>query len=63
MIMAQKYASGPCVVCQEDSEGSPYWLGILPAPVMFGPGVNKPLCSAECSLEWNSKNGEYVDGA
>ncbi len=44
-------ATGACIVCGKDSEGSPYWVGIGPVPTKFVTGLNLPLCSPQCSAK------------
>ncbi|NNG05060.1 MAG: hypothetical protein HKM95_13310 [Inquilinus sp.] len=45
-------ATGACVVCGAESDGSPYWVGIGPVASRFVPGVNLPLCGPACSAEY-----------
>ena len=42
-------ATGACVVCGKDAEGSRYWVGIGPVPTKFVTGMNLPLCGPHCS--------------
>lgn len=42
-------ATGPCIVCGRETEGSPYWVGIGPVPTKFVAGLNLPLCGPTCS--------------
>ncbi len=42
-------ATGPCVICGKESDGSPYWVGIGPVPTKFAPDANLPLCGPICS--------------
>jgi hypothetical protein len=64
---AHMYAKGPCEVCGEDSEDSPYWLGTYSivhkghVVQVFSKAYCKPLCSAECSLQWHETYGSYGD--
>ena len=50
-------ATGACVVCGKDAEGSPYWVGIGPVPTKFATGINQPLCGPQCS----AKQGDDED--